>query len=392
MAETISALLSTTQANLTDLFETSQSNGEDSWLTRKVTGSQLIELVNTNAQLESPAQVTGIPIGSQTYNDLDDDFTLPTVAAFYDIGFTATEKNLRLFPIEQIGDGLGFYVKATNFDGSFYIFDNAGSTLVMGLTEFNDVVFIQRFGSTWRARKVFIFINDYTGSNPYLNFNTLRGNSVSKPRMLNLDNLDTPGTIPLLINGESSLSSDVILTMTGNYPIVLPAMNVYDQSLPGGGRIYFLNLGSQLRYDVYYADGSTAAFSLDNQFNCAYLTDNSTANGTLLLQPQSLGYEYNFQTGTSYTLQNSDMGKTVIMTNGSANTVTIPSGLSYRFNCKIQQGGAGQTTISQGSGATVSFKDFSAATSAKLRVKCSSAFITPTNSANIYLVDGDLVL
>lgn len=62
--------------------------------------------------------------------------------------------------------------------------------------------------------------------------------------------------------------------------------------------------------------------------------------------------EVNAQTGTSYTLQASDNGKTVTLDNGSAIALTVPSGLGANFCVKIAQLGAGQVTIT-GSGATV---------------------------------------
>ena len=50
----------------------------------------------------------------------------------------------------------------------------------------------------------------------------------------------------------------------------------------------------------------------------------------------------NDQTGTAYTLLASDNGKVVTLDNGSAVTVTIPSGLGVGFNCSFIQKGAGQ--------------------------------------------------
>lgn len=60
----------------------------------------------------------------------------------------------------------------------------------------------------------------------------------------------------------------------------------------------------------------------------------------------------NLQTGTTYTLQQSDSGKIVEFNNGSAITVTLPNNLT-NFCCRIQQCGAGQITLSPQSGATL---------------------------------------
>ena len=54
----------------------------------------------------------------------------------------------------------------------------------------------------------------------------------------------------------------------------------------------------------------------------------------------------NDQTGTSYSLTSSDNGKVVTLNNGSAITLTIPSGLGDGFNCLIVQKGSGQITLS----------------------------------------------
>ena len=60
----------------------------------------------------------------------------------------------------------------------------------------------------------------------------------------------------------------------------------------------------------------------------------------------------NDQTGTAYTLLVGDNGKVVVLNNGSAVTVTVPSGLGAGFNCSFVQKGAGQVTFSA-SGTTI---------------------------------------
>jgi hypothetical protein len=73
--------------------------------------------------------------------------------------------------------------------------------------------------------------------------------------------------------------------------------------------------------------------------------------------------EINSQSGTTYTLQASDLGKLIVFTNSASITLTIPSGLvakpgsssSVGFSCTIKQKGAGKITIT-GSGTTVDNK------------------------------------
>ena len=64
-----------------------------------------------------------------------------------------------------------------------------------------------------------------------------------------------------------------------------------------------------------------------------------------------LGFDasINDQTGTTYTLLASDNGKVVVLNNGSAVTVTVPSGLGVGFNCSFVQKGAGQVSFSASS-------------------------------------------
>ena len=57
----------------------------------------------------------------------------------------------------------------------------------------------------------------------------------------------------------------------------------------------------------------------------------------------------NDQTGTTYTLVAGDNGKVVVLNNGSAITLTVPSGLGVGFNCTVVQKGAGQVTFSASS-------------------------------------------
>ena len=57
----------------------------------------------------------------------------------------------------------------------------------------------------------------------------------------------------------------------------------------------------------------------------------------------------NAQTGTTYTLQDTDNGKVVTCSNGSAITVTLGSGRVAGFSCTIVQLGTGQVTLSASS-------------------------------------------
>ena len=66
---------------------------------------------------------------------------------------------------------------------------------------------------------------------------------------------------------------------------------------------------------------------------------------------------FNAQTGTSYTLALTDGAKLVTLTNAAAITLTVPPNSSVAFPIGSQvllyQGGAGQVTITPGSGVTI---------------------------------------
>lgn len=61
----------------------------------------------------------------------------------------------------------------------------------------------------------------------------------------------------------------------------------------------------------------------------------------------------NAQSGTTYTLQASDCGKTVVATNASAITVTTFQGAIVGCDIVVEQGGAGQITFANGGAATL---------------------------------------
>ena len=71
----------------------------------------------------------------------------------------------------------------------------------------------------------------------------------------------------------------------------------------------------------------------------------------------SIGITINIQSGTTYTLLNSDLGKQIITTNSAAVTITILSGLTLGFNCEVLQQGTGQVLFIS-SGTTLHYSTF----------------------------------
>lgn len=93
----------------------------------------------------------------------------------------------------------------------------------------------------------------------------------------------------------------------------------------------------------------------------------------------------NAQTGTTYTLQSSDHGKIVELTNAVAITLTVPNTLPIGFNCGIYQGGAGQVTIT---GSSITLRNRSSHTKLSgqyaegaIRVRSASEFVLAGDTA-----------
>jgi hypothetical protein len=93
----------------------------------------------------------------------------------------------------------------------------------------------------------------------------------------------------------------------------------------------------------------------------------------------------NLQTGTTYTLLDSDDGKVVKCSNASSIAVTVPDGLRTGFACLIAQGLAGQVTLS--GAATLEAPDSALTT----RVQYSQLSVSYIGVADTYIVGGDQV-
>jgi len=100
---------------------------------------------------------------------------------------------------------------------------------------------------------------------------------------------------------------------------------------------------------------------------------------------------FNAQTGTTYTLVAADAAnKLVTLSNAGAITLTIPpSVFSTGQQINIQAIGAGQVTLAQGSGVTITSTGASAS-APKLRVQYAAATVICTGS-NTFTVIGDIV-
>jgi hypothetical protein len=132
------------------------------------------------------------------------------------------------------------------------------------------------------------------------------------------------------------------------------------------------------------ATGAAIAFSKLSGVQAALSSIGSTVTfNDQVISRYSL--ETNSQSGTTYTLQASDNGRQVVITNANPITITIPSGLPTGFNCLIVQGGAGVITISPGASVTINNRQSHTKTAGTHAV-CS---ILPTATANVYRFVGD---
>ena len=112
------------------------------------------------------------------------------------------------------------------------------------------------------------------------------------------------------------------------------------------------------------------------------------SSGTATLR---LKLEFDAETGTTYTLVAGNLNQLVTLNNASPITLTVPpSVFSAGDVINIAQIGAGQVTLAQGAGVTISSTGSGTGGNApKLRAKFSAASIICTAS-NTFLVVGDI--
>ena len=109
-------------------------------------------------------------------------------------------------------------------------------------------------------------------------------------------------------------------------------------------------------------------------------------SGTVTLRQK---LEFDAETGTTYTLVAANLNQLVTLNNASAITLTVPpSVFSAGDVIHIAQIGAGQVTLSQGSGVTITSTG-ATSSAPKLRANKSAASIICTAS-NTFLVVGDI--
>ena len=148
-------------------------------------------------------------------------------------------------------------------------------------------------------------------------------------------------------------------------------------------------------------DGATAIAALGQDIDTAMVDLKGGTTGQVLAKASGTDLDFlwieqddttlafNAQTETTYTLVAADLGKLVTLSNASAITLTIPPSIFAAGNIiNIQQLGAGQVTLAQGAGVTITSTG-ATASAPKLRKQYSAASIICTAS-DAFTVIGDL--
>lgn len=166
-------------------------------------------------------------------------------------------------------------------------------------------------------------------------------------------------------------------TTTTNFGWTIPS----DTDLVKDGAAAMRTLGNNIDTSMVDLKGGTTGQVLSKNSN--------TDMDFTWIEQDDTTLSFNAQTGTTYTLVASDSAKLVTLSNASGITLTVPPSVFSTGNqINIQQIGAGQVTLAQGAGVTITSTG-ATASAPKLRAQYSAATIICTGS-NTFTVLGDL--
>lgn len=270
----------------------------------------------------------------------------------------------------RVAAGWAAIVGTTQANMGTYVGYNDG-TVVLGVTTADP--------TNPRIDRVCMTVNDayYTGSLNNVVLEVVAGTPAGSPTAP-----ATPANSISLATIAVAAGATAITTANITDTRVLVTTNI-----PESGDISSVTAGNGLS-----GGGSSGAVTLT--INTAITADLSTAqtltNKTLTSPQINLGI--NAQTGTTYTTVLADNGKLVTLSNASAIAVTIPpnSSVTYPVGAQINmaQLGAGQVTVSGGSGVTV-VSTGATASAPKARAQYSSLTAIQTSTDN-WIVLGDI--
>jgi hypothetical protein len=148
-------------------------------------------------------------------------------------------------------------------------------------------------------------------------------------------------------------------------------------------------------------DGAAAMRTLGNSIDTSFVDLKGGTTGQVLskasgsdldfswIEQDDTTLSFNAQTGTTYTLVASDLGKLVTLSNASAITLTVPPSVFVAGNIiNIQQIGVGQVTFAQGAGVTITSTGASAS-APKIAARYGAATVICTAS-NVFTIIGGL--
>lgn len=166
-------------------------------------------------------------------------------------------------------------------------------------------------------------------------------------------------------------------TTTTNFGWTIPS----DTDLVKDGAAAMRTLGNNIDTSMVDLKGGTTGQVLSKNSN--------TDMDFTWIEQDDTTLSFNAQTGTTYTLVASDSAKLVTLSNASGITLTVPPSVFSTGNqIHIQQIGAGQVTLAQGAGVTITSTG-ATSSAPKLRAQYSAATIICTAS-NTFTVLGDL--
>lgn len=181
-----------------------------------------------------------------------------------------------------------------------------------------------------------------------------------------------------LTAGIDSQVTDLFESVQGGVSVKVTGQNLIDGLESQIDHTNIQNIGTNSHSDIdsHIADVTTNPHNVDkSDVGLDQVTNDAQSTKTISI---------NNQTGTTYTLQDSDHDKLVTLNNASAISLTVPDTLSTGFQCLIEQEGAGQVTIS-GSGSM----NIRSANGTKTNSQYSSASII-IKATNECLVSGDM--
>lgn len=156
---------------------------------------------------------------------------------------------------------------------------------------------------------------------------------------------DDDGAIDPAAGGTGIDSS----SLSGPAYIIAGVWTILDSATGAAGQVPSLQADGTMTWTTAGGSGSVTSTAWDgsNWTSDDIALSQSAVQGALITSPT-------LQTGTTYTLQASDAGKIVTLTNAADVTLTVPTGLTaYNRSILVRQGGAGGVTVTGASGVTI---------------------------------------